>query len=135
MWLRVEHTTTFAYEAPIVEAYTELRLRPLDVGGQRCASFQLATTPAGTRVREYRDHRGNTVSHFDLLEPHQQLVVTARSNVFTPAVLADSAALSLLDAHHDYLGADAATSRSTERRRHSQPSTPEPEQPGNAQRA
>ena len=102
MWLRVEHTTTFAYEAPIVEAYTELRLRPLDVGGQRCASFQLATTPAGTRVREYRDHRGNSVSHFDLLDPHQQLVVTARSNVFTPAVLADSAALSLLDAH-DYL--------------------------------
>jgi transglutaminase-like putative cysteine protease len=102
MWLHVEHTTRFTYEAPIVEAYTELRMRPLDVGGQRCSSFSLATVPAGVRVREYQDHLGNAISHFDVLEPHEQLVVTARSDVFTPSLLADENEPSPLDLH-DYL--------------------------------
>ena len=30
MILRVEHTTEFGYDGPIAEAYTELRLRPLE---------------------------------------------------------------------------------------------------------
>ena len=60
MILRVEHTTEFAYDGPIAEAYTELRLRPLEGGGQHCSSFRLDTEPPGVRVREYRDHFGNT---------------------------------------------------------------------------
>jgi len=102
MWLRVEHTTTFTYDAPIVEAYTELRMRPLDTGGQRCSSFRLTTVPAGVRVREYRDQLGNAISHFDVLEPHERLVVTARSDVFTPAELTGPPAVSALELH-DYL--------------------------------
>jgi transglutaminase-like putative cysteine protease len=102
MWLRIEHTTTFTYEAPIVEAYTELRMRPLDVGGQRCSSFRLTTVPAGVRVREYRDQLGNAVSHFDVLEPHERLVVTARSDVYTPAAFAGGTGLTPLE-RHDYL--------------------------------
>ncbi|CAB4697109.1 MAG: transglutaminase family protein [Actinobacteria bacterium] len=87
MWLRVEHTTTFTYSAPIVEAYTELRLRPLDVDGQRRASFRLQTEPAGVRVHEFVDHLGNGVGHFDILEPHEQLTVTATSEVITSPFL------------------------------------------------
>ena len=102
MWLRVEHTTTFTYEAPIVEAYTELRMRPLDSDGQRCSSFQLATIPGGVRIREYRDQLGNAVNHFDVLEPHDRLVVTARSDILTPAQLVSDAELSPLELH-DYL--------------------------------
>jgi transglutaminase-like putative cysteine protease len=102
MWLRIEHSTTFTYEAPIVEAYTELRMRPLDVGGQRCSSFRLTTTPAGARVREYRDHFGNAITHFDVLDAHEQLVVTASSDVFTPPVFATQTKPSLLE-FHDYL--------------------------------
>ena len=41
MILRVEHTTEFSYDGPIAEAYTELRLRPLEGGGQHCSSFRL----------------------------------------------------------------------------------------------
>ena len=43
MRLRVEHSTVFSYTAPIVEASTELRLQPLESGGQRCISFRLET--------------------------------------------------------------------------------------------
>src|SRR4029079_6020320 len=77
MWLRVEHRTTFAYDAPIAEAYTELRLRPLRAGGHNCTSFRLETDPPGVRVREYRDHFGNEVLHFDVLERHDRLEVRA----------------------------------------------------------
>jgi transglutaminase-like putative cysteine protease len=84
MILRVEHTTEFHYDEPIVEAYTELRLRPLEGGGQHCSSFRLATEPFGLRVREYHDHFGNDVHHFDVLESHERLAVTAVSEVMTP---------------------------------------------------
>ncbi len=89
MWLRIEHTTSFTYDAPIVEAYTELRLRPLSDGGQQCSSFRLTTTPPGLKVREYLDHLGNDVLHFDVLEPHDRLVVTATSEVRTAPVFVD----------------------------------------------
>jgi transglutaminase-like putative cysteine protease len=88
MILRVEHTTEFAYDGPIAEAYTELRLRPLEGGGQHCSSFRLITQPPGLRVREYRDHFGNDVHHFDVLESHERLSVTAVSEVMTPASFA-----------------------------------------------
>ena len=85
MILRVEHTTEFGYDGPIAEAYTELRLRPPEGGGQHCTSFRLATEPLGLRVREYRDHFGNDVHHFDVLESHERLAVTAVSEVMTAA--------------------------------------------------
>jgi len=84
MILRVEHTTEFGYDAPIAEAYTELRLRPLEGGGQHCSSFRLRTEPVGLRVREYTDYFGNDVLHFDVLESHDRLSVTAVSEVVTP---------------------------------------------------
>jgi transglutaminase-like putative cysteine protease len=102
MWLRAEHTTAFDYDAPIVEAYTELRLRPLDAGGQRCTSFRLATDPPRVHVREYVDHFGNDVRHFDILESHERLVVTASSEVLTPERLIDPKPLSRLE-EYDYL--------------------------------
>ncbi|HET6174073.1 MAG TPA: transglutaminase family protein [Gaiellales bacterium] len=84
MILRVEHTSEFAYDGLIAEAYTELRLRPLEGGGQHCSSFRLSTQPSGVRVREYRDHFANGVQHFDVLESHDRLTVTAVSEVSTP---------------------------------------------------
>jgi transglutaminase-like putative cysteine protease len=101
MRLKVQHTTAFIYDAPIVEATTELRLRPLDTGGQRCISFRLETEPRGVRVHEFADHLGNAVGHFDVLEPHDRLTVTATSEVLT-ATYDDRGPLSPLELH-DYL--------------------------------
>jgi transglutaminase-like putative cysteine protease len=42
------------------------------------------TDPLGVRVREYRDHLGNDVHYFDVLESHERLAVTAVSEVMTP---------------------------------------------------
>jgi transglutaminase-like putative cysteine protease len=103
MILRVEHTTEFAYDGPIAEAYTELRLRPLEGGGQHCSSFRLITQPPGLRVREYRDHFGNDVHHFDVLESHERLSVTAVSEVVTPASFAGVRQLPTPLELYDYL--------------------------------
>ena len=56
------------------------------------------TEPRGLDVAEYLDRFGNAVHHFDVLEPHTSLGVTARSEVWTSeAFVDDEAAPSLLD--------------------------------------
>ena len=101
MRLRITHTTTFSYDEPVSEAYMEMRLVPLDAGGQRCESFRLATDPPG-EVRAYVDRFGNGVRHFDTLAPHTRLIVSTRSEVLTPEGFMDPARdLSCLDAY-DY---------------------------------
>jgi len=101
MRLRITHTTTFRYDAPVSEAYMEMRLQPLNAGGQRRESFRMTTDPAG-EVFGYVDRFGNEVRHFDTIAPHDLLVVSTRSEVLTPDALADSEReLSPLDAY-DY---------------------------------
>ena len=101
MRLQIQHTTTFNYTQPISEAYTEMRLKPTDVGGQRCLAFTLTTEPQGV-VKAYLDYYGNDVRHFDVLNLHQQLVVAAQSEVLTSETFVDDQpSLSLL-AEHDY---------------------------------
>jgi transglutaminase-like putative cysteine protease len=104
MKLRITHTTSFGYDAPVSEAYMEMRLMPLDAGGQRCESFRLSTDPPA-EVRGYSDRFGNRVRHFDTLAPHEALVVSARSEVSTPQGFTDpDRELTLIDAF-DYLAA------------------------------
>jgi transglutaminase-like putative cysteine protease len=91
MWLTVEHVTRFSYDDPITEAYTELRLKPSHRDGQRCSSFSLVTEPRTATVAEYVDRFGNTVHHFDVLEQHERIAVTARSEVWTVPRFVDEA--------------------------------------------
>jgi transglutaminase-like putative cysteine protease len=103
MRLAIEHTTTLTYSAPISEAYSEIRLKPLDDGGQRCLSFRIATQPPNDAILQYADDFGNDVRYFDWLQPHHKLVVAAASEVLTPPAFAsDQQALSPLE-EHDYL--------------------------------
>jgi len=88
MKLRIEHTTSFSYNEPISEAYTELRLHPLDTTTQRCLSFKLTTEPRG-EVMEYNDRFGNLIHHFDALESHDLVVVRSASEVVTGDTFAD----------------------------------------------
>ena len=82
MLLKIQNTTTFTYDQPVSEAYTEMRLKPLDAGGQRCLFFNLVTEPQDA-VLKYTDHFGNDVHHFDVIQSHQKMVVAAISEVLT----------------------------------------------------
>jgi transglutaminase-like putative cysteine protease len=77
---QVEHRTRFAYSAPITETVMELRLTPLDGGGQKLLDFSLEVTPR-VKLPTYRDGYGNTVHHFNLLRGHRRLMVTSHSLV------------------------------------------------------
>src|SRR5438445_1109220 len=83
MRLRITHSTTFVYDEAVSEAYMEMRLAPLNAGGQRCDNFRLTTDPPGD-VRGYVDRFGNQVRHFDTLAPHDRLVVSTRADISTP---------------------------------------------------
>jgi len=97
MRLKIEHTTTFSYDHPISEAYTEMRLKPLDADGQICTAFSLTTEPQDSVLR-YNDQFGNDVRHFDVIQPHQKLMVSAVSEVLTPETYrSDSSTLLPLD--------------------------------------
>jgi len=113
MRLKIEHTTTFTYTQLISEAYTEMRLKPLDVDGQHCLAFRLTNEPH-TPVLVYKDHFGNDVRHFDVIHPHQKLMATAVSEVLTPdTYLPDSATLSPLD-EFNYLSSTAYAPHTSE---------------------
>ena len=84
MWLSVRHVTRLTYDAPIVDAHTELRVKPAHRDGQRCSSFTVRTEPRAPSVDEYVDRFGTSVQHFDLIEPHSSLEVAVESEVWTP---------------------------------------------------
>jgi transglutaminase-like putative cysteine protease len=60
----------------------EVRLQPMDGGGQRCLDFQLELSH-GVEARSYVDGYGNRVHYFNLVRPHTNLNVTSRSVVET----------------------------------------------------
>ncbi len=80
--LEITHTTRLTYREAIAETYMEMRVRPLDDGGQRCRDFSLDVRPAAT-VRGYRDGFGNHVLYFNHLARHERVEVRARSLVET----------------------------------------------------
>ena len=102
MRLQIEHTTTFSYDKPISEAYTEMRLCPLEGNGQHTLSFTLNTEPKD-ETNIYQDSFGNDVQHFSVIQAHQRLVVAACSEVITsPHFDAEKETLSPLD-DYDFL--------------------------------
>jgi transglutaminase-like putative cysteine protease len=109
MRLRIEHITTFTYDQPIMEAYTEMRLKPLDADGQHTVAFSLQTEPHD-EILKYTDRFGNEVHHFDVIQPHQRLVVAARSEVLTPdRFSAVESRLSPLDVYDYLMASDYVT--------------------------
>jgi transglutaminase-like putative cysteine protease len=80
--LQTVHSTRYRYSGPVAETVMEVRLRPMDGGGQRCIDFALELS-SGINPRSYVDGYGNTVHYFNLVRPHTRLHVTSRSVVET----------------------------------------------------
>jgi transglutaminase-like putative cysteine protease len=84
MLVEIQHLTRYRYSAPIREAVMEARMQPRSSRRQRLVSFDLAVDPRA-RLYAYTDWLGNTVHHFDLPAPHDQLALAARAVVETVA--------------------------------------------------
>lgn len=77
---QIRHVTRHRYETLVSESVMEIRKCPLTSGQQRCLNFSLTVDPNAT-VFSYQEPTGNTVYHFDVPQPHQQLSVTAEALV------------------------------------------------------
>lgn len=82
MLLELIHETIFDYAEPVSEAYMEFRLTPVSDSQQRVLQHRRRVTPHRT-VSDYSDAYGNTVSYFNLLEPHTHVEVRFESAVET----------------------------------------------------
>ena len=78
--LRIEHETGFRYEGAVSASYNEARMLPGTTESQFVLSSSLEIDPAAS-VGSYVDYFGTRVSSFDVLSPHEALVITARSLV------------------------------------------------------
>ncbi len=80
----VRHITRFRYSQPVSESVMEVRMQPRRDEAQHCLAFELTTNPTA-RITASRDYLGNIVHHFDILQPHTQLTITAQALVTTMA--------------------------------------------------
>ncbi len=78
--LRIEHTTGFSYQGDVSASYNEARMLPGSTDSQFVLSSSLDIEPS-TSVNQYVDYFGTRVAVFDVLSPHTDLKITARSLV------------------------------------------------------
>ncbi len=76
----IRHVTRYVYDTAIRESVMEVRKQPLTNGHQRCINFHLDLSPEA-RVYKYQDYLGNTVHHFDIPWPHQELKLIGQAVV------------------------------------------------------
>lgn len=74
--LRIVHTSAFRYTDPVVASYNEARMVPLSQPGQTVLESRLDIHPQ-TWTHDYRDYWGTQVTAFEVLAPHQSLLLTA----------------------------------------------------------
>ncbi len=81
MKFRVKHKTRYQYSAPVSMCFNEARMTPLNTLHQRCASHRFVVQPAPEAIHKRTDYFGNQVTHFDILQSHQEMSVTVISEV------------------------------------------------------
>ncbi len=74
------HETRYEYENPVHAAFNEVRLHPCSDDHQTCHDFSLSVDPDAPMTTGI-DYFGNSLHSFNILKPHRNLVVTARSTV------------------------------------------------------
>jgi transglutaminase-like putative cysteine protease len=74
---RIEHSTTYTYDADVTGSYGLFHLRPRDLDWQTCIAHEVRIDPEPADLFRYTDVYGNTKSYFHVVKPHQQLKVTA----------------------------------------------------------
>jgi len=96
MTYRIVHRTTYRYKYPVAFGNHVACLTPRTLEHHRCHWSELQIQPPPSSRSERLDYYGNQVSLFTIQEPHKQLVVEARSEVWldggTPEVPTSSPA-------------------------------------------
>ena len=78
---RIEHRTTYTYDADVTGSYGLFHLRPRDLAWQSCLANEIAIDPEPADLFRHIDLFGNTKGYFHVIKPHTQLIVTSISMV------------------------------------------------------
>ncbi len=81
MKYRITHKTLYTYSNTVSLCHNEAYLTPRNSRGQTCFNSQLWITPLPALMQEHADFFGNNAHYFSIQTPHQQLIVTAISDV------------------------------------------------------
>ena len=81
MIYRVVHRTTYDYEDPVSVSHHLVRLTPRNIPGQVRRETAISVAPSPSVTTTHDDYFGNVETFFTLQEPHEQLVVEARSTL------------------------------------------------------
>jgi transglutaminase-like putative cysteine protease len=77
----VVHSTAYFYSDPVPLCHNELHLQPRDTPRQHCSKHELTIHPASHELDQCLDYFGNHVQFFTIQSRHQELSVTAKSEV------------------------------------------------------
>lgn len=80
MQLRVVHTTEFTYDGLAAASYNQARMTPLTTPDQIVMHSRLEVSPKPW-TSAYTDYFGTQVIAFEVVDPHDTMVVTATSTV------------------------------------------------------
>jgi transglutaminase-like putative cysteine protease len=81
MIYKIVHRTTFKYRHPVAVGNHVACLKPRSLARQQLASSKLLIQPTPATITERIDYFGNLLCFFTVQEPHNELVVEARSEV------------------------------------------------------
>jgi transglutaminase-like putative cysteine protease len=106
---RVRHRTTYDYEDPVSVSHHVVRLTPRSLSAQTCWESYVAIIPTPPVTTAHFDYFGNSLTFFTLQEPHDCLIVEAKSNLeVNAASLPDFAASPPWEAVRESLDGAAA---------------------------
>ncbi|MCM0620295.1 transglutaminase family protein [Nocardioides bruguierae] len=94
MRYRVTHRTTYTYDEPVTDSYGLAYVTPRALPGQEIETTEVMVSPAPSDLTTRGDYLGNTVTYFQVTEPHRKLEVEAVSTVRTAEPEHPEAALS-----------------------------------------
>jgi transglutaminase-like putative cysteine protease len=87
--LSIEHVTTYEYEGEVYASYNEARMSPARDDKQMVLDHRVDVRPS-VPLMQYVDAWSTRVSAFDVHEPHDRLMVAARSLIETVSAIPDT---------------------------------------------
>ncbi len=78
---RLQHTTRYEYEGPVLHATHALHLEPRGLQHQRVLESRITISPDQAELQSGRDYFGNVTHLVEILAPHEVLEVKSESRV------------------------------------------------------
>ena len=81
MRFEVKHSTSYSYSESVSQCHNLAYILPRQTRRQTCLSSEIIIDPMPSSVVERVDYFGNRAYHFTVQEPHNELIVTAKSSL------------------------------------------------------